>query len=112
MQDITRTDEMERVFGEPTALLFKHSTRCPISARALGEVEALLERMPDAPVYRVDVNADTALSEGVAERTGIPHESPQVILLKGGRPDWHASRMEIHAGELIDRLGGSGGAAG
>lgn len=110
MQDITRTDEMERVFSEPTALLFKHSTRCPISARAQGEVEALLERIPDAPVYRVDVNASAPLSDGVAERTGIRHESPQVILLRDGRPDWHASRMEIHAGELVDRMGGSGGA--
>lgn len=111
MQDITRTDELEPVFDAPTALLFKHSTRCPISARALGEVEALLERVPDAPVFRVDVNAQQALSQQVAERTGVTHESPQVILLRGGEPEWDASRMEIHAGELIDRLGGGGATA-
>lgn len=111
MQEITRTDEMEHLFSAPTALLFKHSTRCPISARALGEVEALLDRVPDAPVFRVDVNAQQALSDQVAERTGVTHESPQVILLRDGQPEWDASRMEINAGELIDRLSGGGATA-
>lgn len=43
---------------------------------------------------------DRELSLAVAERTGVRHESPQVICLFGGRPVGHASHYDINAAEL------------
>lgn len=41
------------------------------------------------------VREDRPLSLAVAERTGVIHESPQVICLVGGRAVRHASHHEI-----------------
>ena len=41
------------------------------------------------------VREDRPLSLAIAERTGVAHESPQVILLSGGRPCWHASHRAV-----------------
>lgn len=109
MKDLMTRQEVDAAFSEPSAIVFKHSTRCPISARAQGEMEQVDARGPGAPVYRVDVNEQTELSNYVGERTGIEHQSPQVIVLRDGSPVWHASRMEIHADEVAGQVGGGPG---
>jgi bacillithiol system protein YtxJ len=102
MKDMRTTQDVDAALGEETAILFKHSTRCPISAAARGEMERFLELHPDAPVYTVDVNADVDASRYLAEKTGIEHHSPQVIITRGGRPDWHASHFDIRA-DAVER---------
>jgi bacillithiol system protein YtxJ len=63
-------------------LLFKHSTTCPISATAAREVRTL---RTDLPIYWINVREQRDLSNWVSETYGVPHESPQLILIRGGR---------------------------
>lgn len=49
------------------------------------------------------VREDRPLSLAVAERTGVRHESPQVICLVGGRAAAHASHRDI-TGERLRRM--------
>ena len=49
------------------------------------------------------VREDRPLSLTVAERTGVSHESPQVICLVGGRAVGHASHHHITA-EALRRM--------
>jgi bacillithiol system protein YtxJ len=102
MKQLRTTQEVDEALTAETAILFKHSTRCPISAGARGEMERFVERNPDAPVYTVDVLADAEASRHLAERTGIQHQSPQVILARGGEAAWHASHFDIRA-EAVER---------
>jgi bacillithiol system protein YtxJ len=74
---------------------------------ALEEVEGYLRNHPDLDAYLVDVRAQRALSQQIAARSGIRHESPQVIIFRRGLPIWNASHDEITAGELARRLPGS-----
>jgi bacillithiol system protein YtxJ len=76
----------------PACWVFKHSTSCPISARAAQEVEALQSALP---VYWVNVREQRELSSWVAETYGVRHESPQLILLEGGRVRGTWSHFEI-----------------
>jgi bacillithiol system protein YtxJ len=62
-------------------LLFKHSTSCPVSAAAAEEVKTLRTGLP---VYWVNVIEQRALSNWVAETYAVAHESPQLILIRGG----------------------------
>ncbi len=82
---------LARSDSEPVAL-FKHSTTCPISASAYREME-------DFPgeVALVEVQRARDLSHEIGERTGVKHESPQVIILRHGRAVWHASHWNITA---------------
>ncbi|HSU14261.1 bacillithiol system redox-active protein YtxJ [Longimicrobium sp.] len=105
MKEMTSREETDAALGEETALLFKYSMTCPISANARQEMDSLLSGGEPVPVYRVDVNARREVSDYVAERTGVQHESPQVILLRGGRPVWDADRFGVTAGAIREQLG-------
>jgi len=105
MKDLMTRQDADAALGEETALLFKHSTQCPISANASREMESLLRGGEPVPVYRVDVNAQREVSDYLAERTGITHQSPQVIVLRGGKPEWNADRFDITADSVRDGLG-------
>ena len=106
MKNMVSTRDVDDALGAESAILFKHSTRCPISAAARGEMERFMELNPDAPVYTVDVNDASDASRYLAEKTGIEHESPQVIVTRGGRPEWHANHFDIRANE-VERHAGS-----
>jgi bacillithiol system protein YtxJ len=103
LQDVSELDEP---LHAEQAVLFKHSTHCPTSARALKEVERFASQDPDTPVYLVDVVRDRFLSRQISERLGIRHASPQAIVLRRGRPAWHASHYRITARALLRETAG------
>ena len=89
--------------GDAPVLVFKHSTRCPISASALRRAEAwLAAKGGDAPpAARVCVVEHRAVSNFLADRLGVSHASPQAFLCRRGRPFWHASHGGI-TGEALE----------
>lgn len=105
MREMTSRQDADAAMGEETALVFKHSTRCPISANARREMDALLSGGEPVPVYMVDVNDQREVSDYLAERTGVAHQSPQVIVLRGGKAGWHADRFDITAQAVRESLG-------
>ena len=84
-------DLLARSEGEPV-LLFKHSTTCPISAAAYQQMSRL-----DAEVPIIVVQRSREVSNEVAARTGVRHESPQALVLRGGRVIWSASHWDVTA---------------
>ena len=105
MQSLTSTDAFDTVLEKPLAIVYKHSTRCPISVLAAEEVSRFEEEYPDVPVYVVDVTADRPVSRYIADALGVTHHSPQVIVVAQGRPAWHASHFDVRAEVLAERLG-------
>ena len=86
---------------ERPVLLFKHSRTCGISCEALDELRTHLERGPvDAGYKMITVQSPRGVSDTVAERLGIRHETPQAILLRDGEAVWTASHFRITAAEL------------
>ena len=84
------------------ALVFKHSTTCPISAAARERFTAWVESLgpEEFPIYEVLVIEDRPLSQTIAADTGVEHQSPQAILLEDGKPRWHASHWAITQASL------------
>ena len=96
--------DLDEALKAEVAVLFKHSTRCPISVRAKGEMEEFMRQHSGVPVYLVDVLVQRPLSQRIAADVGIRHESPQVIVLQYGKPSWHASHREVTAVAISKRL--------
>jgi bacillithiol system protein YtxJ len=71
-------------------VLFLHDPGCPISAAAHRQVAKL-----EGEIGLIDVRGGRSLSRAVETRTGVRHESPQVIMLRHGRPVWSASHFAI-----------------
>ncbi len=84
--------------NEPV-LLFKHSTTCPISAHAYREMSRLAAGAAES-VSLVVVQTARPVSNEIAARTGVRHESPQAIVLRRGRAVWTASHYDITAAEV------------
>ncbi len=105
MHSLTDPTEFDALAEQGAVLVFKHSTRCPISSMAYDEVERLEAAHPEVPVFLVDVIGDRAMSRHVAQRTGVAHHSPQLMLLVRGGVAWDVSHFEIRAGRLGERLG-------
>jgi bacillithiol system protein YtxJ len=76
--------------AQTPVLLFKHDPFCGISTAAERE----LARLP-GPVHVVDVARHRDLARQVTERTGVRHESPQVVVLRDGVAVWSASHRAI-----------------
>ena len=63
-------------------IYFKHSTRCPVSARAKREMDSYLKSKPeDIEFELIDVNSNRARSDEIARQFDVEHESPQVIVI-------------------------------
>ena len=73
-------------------VIFKHSLTCPISASAYEQMSRF-----DGEVALLEVQVARALSTEIEDRLGVPHESPQVIVLNKGQVAWNASHFKITA---------------
>ncbi len=101
---VNASTQIDALFKEEVALLYKHSPACFASASALREIEALVDSRPELPVYQVDVIENRSLSQEAERRLGIRHESPQVILLRTGNPVWHTSHYHIKVSAITRKL--------
>ncbi|HEX4966081.1 MAG TPA: bacillithiol system redox-active protein YtxJ [Thermoanaerobaculia bacterium] len=103
MTDIQRIDNIPALdalitqSNETPVWLFKHSLTCAVSSHAWSEFQRFAaENPPGGPVCAViEIQLARSVSNAVAERTGIRHESPQVFLLRQGSVAWHASHYGI-----------------
>jgi bacillithiol system protein YtxJ len=94
----------ERSKGRPQ-VIFKHSLTCPISAGAYEQMARF-----EGEVALIEVQVAPQLSKEVAEKLGVPHESPQVIVLNNGQVAWNASHFKITAeavAEAVEKADGS-----
>jgi bacillithiol system protein YtxJ len=91
-------DDLNEVFArsaERPVILFLHDPGCPTSGAAYREMV-----MVDYEIALVDVQTGTRLTQSVQERTGVRHESPQVIVLRCGQAAWSASHFAIRTGAV------------
>ncbi|MEM9023859.1 MAG: bacillithiol system redox-active protein YtxJ [Bacteroidota bacterium] len=85
--------------------IYKHSTRCSISSMAKFRLERSWDIQEDQlPIYYLDILRHRDVSNYIAERFGIRHESPQFLLIKQGNCVYDASHTGISLRAIRDRL--------
>lgn len=99
--------DFKRVLGEPCAVVYKHSPLCGLSDMAYEQIAAFARSRPEVPIFLIDVIRHRTFSRVVAERLEIRHESPQVIVLRGGNPVWNASHRGVTAEAIEESLAGA-----
>ncbi len=84
-------------------VIFKHSTRCGISRIALQRLER--SDVPENAVFfLLDLLRNRSLSSLISERFGVPHESPQLLLIRNGECIYAESHLDISMPELTRQL--------
>ncbi len=85
--------------GQPV-LIFKHSTRCSISSAALARFERAWVGTSGIKPYYLDLLAHRDVSNAIASKYGINHQSPQALLIKEGVCVYDASHLSIDVDDL------------
>lgn len=101
---LTDEEQLRNIITKSQAkpqVIFKHSTRCSISAVAL---QRLQKAVPPADVdfYFLDLINHRHLSNKVAEVFKVHHESPQVLVIKDGHSIYNESHLSIAMDEISD----------
>lgn len=109
LQSVAEIDGLIARSHETPVVFFKHSLTCPVSDAAFREYESFLADRPadDAAVYTlIEVQKARDVSDEIARRTGVRHESPQALLMRAGEVAWHASHWAIRSASLKDAVEG------
>ncbi len=84
-------------------LIFKHSTRCNISAMAKSRFEKNWDfEAEEIEPYYLDLIAYRSISNSITDKLGVFHESPQLLLIQNGECIYDASHLDITVSELRD----------
>ena len=93
--NLTTPEAVESFLSEhPTSVIFKAGT-CHKTMQGFGFVQEILEAREDLMLGIIRVVEWRPASNLVADRTGIRHESPQVIVFKEGAPVFEANNWNI-----------------
>jgi len=87
-------------------LIYKHSTRCSVSYVAKQELDQHKETLSDhADLHLINVIEQRDLSNLIAERLNVRHESPQVLVLKNRQVIWSGSHWSVKGKEILSKIG-------
>jgi bacillithiol system protein YtxJ len=110
--DIASLDRLVSESNGSPIVIFKHSQTCGISARAFVEMQRLAElktnpantSLASVPIGIITIQSARAVSDEIEVRTGIEHESPQVLIIRDGQVVWSASHGEVKADRIVSAL--------
>jgi len=105
LTELKQLDEIVEESREVPVVIFKHSTRCSISRMALKnfEREYNIEEGSAKP-YFLDLLEHRDISNAIASRFGVMHQSPQLILIKQGTAVYDTSHSDIDAETLKNKV--------
>ncbi len=92
LREIHELDELVGLSTDRVVILFKHSDSCGVSARAYREMARL-----EQPVSIVTVQNARPVSNEIERRFVLPHETPQVLVVRYGKLAWSASHFQVTA---------------
>lgn len=100
LTDLGQLNEIMSLSNESPVAIFKHSTRCSVSRMALKQFENEFDSSDKVTPYFLDLIAYRDVSNEIANRFGVQHQSPQLILIKEGKAIYNASHSDIDANVL------------
>ncbi|PZX94561.1 bacillithiol system redox-active protein YtxJ [Flavobacterium aquariorum] len=104
LTNLDQLNEIVSASNEKPVAIFKHSTRCSISRFALKQFENEFALEDRVDTYFLDLLEYRDISNEIASRFGVYHQSPQLLLIKNGQSVYDVSHSDIDAGDLVERL--------
>ena len=94
-------DKLNQMSFDSPQVIFKHSTRCSISAMALNRVES---GNIDIEICVLDVISDRDLSNMVSDKFNVMHQSPQILIIYKGESIFDTSHFGITSSIVEEQL--------
>ena len=100
LNNISQLSEIKEASKKNPVVIFKHSTRCSISAMALNRFERRW-RESNIDFYFLDLISNRDISNAVEQEFRVMHQSPQAILVKDEKAVFDASHSGIDFEEIL-----------
>ncbi len=107
LTDLGQLNEIIDLSTEKPVVIFKHSTRCSISRMVLKQFENEFDFNEKVVSFLLDLIEYRNISNEIASRFGVQHQSPQIILICDGKAVYNASHESIEAAKLVKYLAGN-----
>ncbi len=105
LDTIEGIDPIIKASADKPQIIFKHSTTCGISANAHYNLENGFDELEGkVDFHYLDLLANRPVSNAVAEKTGILHQSPQIIVLKDGKVVYTVTHLAINPKKIAQYL--------
>jgi monothiol bacilliredoxin len=99
IEDKTALDRFLAEANGSAVVILKHSNTCGVSSRAYGEMSSF-----EGLVGLITVQEAREVSNEIVRRTGVPHETPQVLILRDDKVVFNASHFQVKAETVKDQL--------
>lgn len=98
--------EIKTLSNTKPVLIFKHSTRCSVSSMSLDRLIRNWKKADEDKIvpYFLDLISYRSLSNLIEEEFNIPHESPQVIIIRNGQSVYDTSHYGISYPEIMSQI--------
>lgn len=100
LTDLGELNEIITLSQEKPVVIFKHSTRCSISRMALKQFESSYDLDNTITPYFLDLLNHRDVSNEIAAKFSVQHQSPQILVIKEGKSVYNASHSDIDADDL------------
>lgn len=104
LTDLSQLNEIQEFSSQKPVIIFKHSTTCSISRMALKNFEREYDLNDKIDAYFLDLLNFRAISNEIANKFEVVHQSPQLLLIKNGNSVYNVSHDSIDAQELKNKI--------
>ena len=102
LTSIEQLEEISILSNQAPQLIFKHSTRCSISIIAKNRLER--SAAPEnIAFYYLDLLTYRNVSDYIADKFSIHHQSPQILLIKNGECIFEETHNAIDMDEIVSQ---------
>lgn len=105
LTDLGQLNEIIAESADKPVIIFKHSTRCSVSRMVLKQFEIEFDLHEKITPYFLDLLEHRDISNEIASRFVVFHQSPQLIVIKDGNAIFNDSHGSIDAGKLEQFIG-------
>jgi len=87
-------------------LIFKYSSRCSLSRVVLDRLERSWkpDQSPEMKAYFLDLISYRSISDMVSRHYNVPHESPQVLVVRNGTAIYDESHLGISFERIVTAM--------
>ncbi len=107
LNETGQLDELDSLSQTRAQIIFKHSTRCSVSSMAKRGLDMDLKQAGKVAfdIYYLDLIQYREISNQIATRYHIQHESPQLLVIKNGQCVFNASHDDVALQDALESLG-------
>jgi len=95
LSDVSQLETISKNSNNKTQAIFKHSTRCGISSNVLRKFEQQFDSSRPVELHFLDLLKYRAVSNEIAQRFSVEHQSPQLLIIKNKEVVHNVSHYDI-----------------